>query len=146
MANLLPIAATSQRPTPTEFQRNKKKTTCGFTWALDPGREAMEVSGKLSFKKPEEWSGRPESVREDISGTGVMNYSISHAQYKGDMTKHTRTRRGPAELHNLPRTQAQEYGFLTQKQQRFAPANGGPYYPRNPSNETKIADQLAKGN
>jgi hypothetical protein len=38
----------------------------------------------------------------------------------------------------------QEYGFFTQQQQRFEPANGGPYYPRNASQETKIADALAK--
>jgi hypothetical protein len=47
-------------------------------------------------------------------------------------------------LHVLPRTPAQEYGFFTPQQQRFAPANGGPYYPRNASQETKIADALAK--
>jgi hypothetical protein len=164
--------------------------------------------------------------------------------------KHTRTIKGPADMLVLPKTQAQvsahtkeaalhsaplpnagclmfrslaqEYGFITQKQQRFAPANGcahaviygprvpppsplprfageggrcaasflsaprraappapaparpppprrahpapyvddcdriagiadwrgllrGPYYPRNASQETKIADALAKG-
>ena len=82
-------------------------------------------------------------VSEAVSVKGTQNYE-KYSMYKGDKTTHTRTRHGPPELHVLPRTQAQEYGFFTQQQQRFAPANGGPYYPRNASQETKIADALAK--
>jgi hypothetical protein len=84
---------------------------------------------------------RPASEAVNVQGT--QNYE-KYSMYKGDKTTHTRTRHGPPELHVLPRTQAQEYGFFTQQQQRFEPANGGPYYPRNASQETKIADALAK--
>jgi hypothetical protein len=33
--------------------KNTKRSTCGFTWALDPGREAMQADGRLEFKRPE---------------------------------------------------------------------------------------------
>ena len=36
-----------------QYEVTKKKTTCGFTWALDPGREALQGSGKLDYRKPE---------------------------------------------------------------------------------------------
>ena len=60
------------------------------------------------------------------------------------MRTHSRTLHGPADIHPLPRTQAQEIGFFTQRRKAFVPANGGPYYPRNASSETKIADALAR--
>eukprot|EP01052_Picozoa_sp_SAG31_P066261 SAG31_NODE_25063_length_468_cov_1.547425_1_plen_119_part_10 len=36
-----------------QYEVNKKKSTCGFTWALDPGREALQASGKLDFRQPQ---------------------------------------------------------------------------------------------
>jgi hypothetical protein len=162
----------------------------GFTWALDPGRQALENSGALEFKKAaESLEDRPVTEQADVMGKS--NYS-EFGMYKNDMRTHSRTLYGPSDIHKLPRTQSQEIGFYTQRRKAFVPANGcgachpenspllllpayrhvplgfhapqhrlprlasascsclwcargrGPYYPRNASQETKIADALAR--
>ena len=129
------------------------RKTSGFTWALDPGREALQKAGQLDFKTAAVRSAFPllrhlqalmgfrllirclagraaqeflkdRPVSEAVNVQGSTNYK-KYSMYKDDKTTHSRTQHGPSDMTVLPKTQGQARSPL-------AAAPRGPPPPRHP--------------
>ena len=154
------------------------RKTSGFTWALDPGREALQKAGQLDFKTAAVRSASPllrhlalglppaHPLLGGARGAGVLEgpagvgggeragvdelQKVQHVQGRQDHAladaarpvghdgaaedagpgaQPARRRASRAAAAARPpapdsRCCAQEYGFFTQQQKRFVPANG----------------------